>query len=291
MSVPCDHCRNYRYVKDKTILIVDDLVENLQVIVSMFEQNRPDLVIYQANSGKMALELAIKILPDIILTDWDMPEMSGIDLILELKKHKATRGIPVIIATGIMLSPENLREALEAGAVDFLTRPINAVELLARTHAALLLSEQHKNALAEKDRQLAEIALNVTKNDAFLSKFKKRMEDLLLTFPDNQFHSREILTAIIADIDNHFIKENWQRFQLSFDAVHSGYIQVLAEVHPELSPAEVKLCVFLKLGMNTKDISNLLYLTPESIKVARSRLRQKLGLTHNHNLHNYLSSF
>jgi len=278
-------------VQNKTILIVDDLVENLQVIVSMFEQNRPDLVIYQANSAKMALDLALRILPDIILTDWDMPAMSGIDLILELKKHKTTRGIPVIMATGMMLSPENLREALEAGAVDFLTRPINAIELLARSHSALLLSEQHKNALAEKDRQLAEIALNITKNDAFLNKFKKRMEVLLLTLPDNQIHQREKLASFITDLEGHLIQENWQRFQLSFDAVHSGFIQILAEAHPELSPAEVKLCIFLRLGMNTKDISNLLYLSPESIKVARSRLRKKLGLTHNHNLHNYLSAF
>ena len=46
-------------MKDRAILIVDDLVENLQVIVSIFEQNRPDLVIYQANSGEMGLELAL----------------------------------------------------------------------------------------------------------------------------------------------------------------------------------------------------------------------------------------
>jgi len=197
----------------------------------------------------------------------------------------------VIIATGIMLSPENLREALEAGAVDFLTRPINAVELLARTHAALLLSEQHKNALAEKDRQLAEIALDVSKNETFLDKFKKQIECLLLTIPVEQIHEKEVLADIISNLDSHLNHNNWQRFHLSFEAVHTGFIQVLAEKHPELSPAEVKLCIFLKLGMNTKDISNLLYLTPESIKVARSRLRQKLRLTHTHNLHNYLSAF
>ena len=277
-------------MQNRTVLIVDDLVENLQVVVSIFEQNRPDLVIYQANSGKMALELAIKILPDIILTDWDMPVMSGIDLILELKKLKATRAIPVIIATGIMLSPENLREALEAGAVDFLTRPINAVELLARSHSALLLSEQHKNALAEKDRQLAEIALDVTKNDAYLTRFKKQIEALLLTIPNEQIHEREELAAIVASLDSHLNHDNWQRFQLSFEAVHSGFIQSLSETHPELSPAEVKLCIFLKLGMNTKDISNLLYLAPESIKVARSRLRKKLGLSLAHNLQSYLAA-
>lgn len=277
-------------MQNRTVLIVDDLVENLQVVVAMFEQNRPDLVIYQANSGKMALELAIKILPDIILTDWDMPEMSGIDLILELKKLKTTRAIPVIIATGIMLSPENLREALEAGAVDFLTRPINAVELLARSHSALLLSEQHKNALAEKDRQLAEIALDVTKNDAFLTRFKKQIEGLLLTIPHEQIHEREELAAIVASLDSHLNHDNWQRFQLSFEAVHSGFIQILCETHPELSPAEIKLCIFLKLGMNTKDISNLLYLAPESIKVARSRLRKKMGLSLAHNLQNYLAA-
>jgi len=278
-------------MQNKTILIVDDLVENLQVIVSMFEQNRPDLIIYQANSGKMALELALKILPDIILTDWEMPEMNGIDLIRELKKRKATREIPVIMATGIMISPENLRQALEAGAVDFLTRPINTVELLARTHAALLLSEQHKNAMAEKDRQLAEIALDITKNDAFISKFKKRMQDLIPALPSDLGNAKEEIAAIINELDGHLIQENWKRFQLSFEAVHSGYIQILAEAHPELSPAEVKLCIFLKLGMNTKDISNLLYLNPESVKVARYRLRKKLGLTFPHNLHNYLTTF
>jgi CheY-like chemotaxis protein/DNA-binding CsgD family transcriptional regulator len=277
-------------MQNKTILIVDDLVENIQVIVSMFEQNRPDLVIYQANSGKMALDEAIRILPDIILTDWDMPQMSGIDLILELKKHKPTRDIPVIMATGIMLTPENLREALEAGAVDFLTRPINTVELLARTHSALLLSEQHKNALAEKDRQLAEIALDVTKNDAFLDKFKKQIECLLLTLPVEQINEREVLADIISNLDIHLNHDSWQRFQLSFEAVHSGFIQILAEKHPELSPAEVKLCIFLKLGMNTKDISNLLYLAPESIKVARSRLRKKMGLSLTHNLQSYLAA-
>jgi CheY-like chemotaxis protein/DNA-binding CsgD family transcriptional regulator len=278
-------------MKDRAILIVDDLVENLQVIVSIFEHNRPDLVIYQANSGKMALELAIRILPDIILTDWDMPEMSGIDLILELKKLKATRAIPVIIATGIMLSPENLREALEAGAIDFLTRPINAVELLARTHSALLLSEQHTNALAEKDRQLAEIALDITKNDAFLNKFKKRMEDLLPAFPDDQTHPREEVAAIIEELNRQLMHDNWQRFQHSFESVHSGYVQMLAETHPDLSPGEVKLSIFLKLGMNTKDIANLLFLTPESVKVARSRLRKKLGLSPTDNLYRYLTTF
>ena len=278
-------------MKDRAILIVDDLVENLQVIVSIFEQNRPDLVIYQANSGEMGLELALKMLPDIILTDWDMPGSSGIDLILELKKHKATRDIPVIMATGIMLSPENLREALEAGAIDFLTRPINDVELLARTHSALLLSEQHKNALAEKDRQLAEIALDITKNDAFLNKFKKRMENLLLAFPYDQTHPKEEVAAIIGELDRQLIHDNWQRFQLSFETVHRGYVQMLAETHPELSPGEVKLSIFLKLGMNTKDIANLLFLTPESVKVARSRLRKKLGLSLTDNLHSYLMTF
>jgi CheY-like chemotaxis protein len=277
-------------MQNRTVLIVDDLVENLQVVVSIFEQNRPDLIVYQANSGKMALELAIKILPDIILTDWDMPEMSGIDLIVELKKLKTTRSIPVIIATGIMLSPENLREALEAGAVDFLTRPINAVELIARSHSALLLSEQHKNALAEKDRQLAEIALDITKNDAFLNRFKKQIEGLLITIPEGQIHEREELTEIVASLDSHLNHDNWQRFQLSFEAVHSGFIQSLSETHPELSPAEIKLSIFLKLGMNTKDISNLLYLAPESIKVARSRLRKKMGLSLTHNLQSYLAA-
>jgi DNA-binding CsgD family transcriptional regulator len=162
--------------------------------------------------------------------------------------------------------------------------------LIARSHSALLLSEQHKNALAEKDRQLAEIALDVTKTDAFLNRFKKQIEGLLITIPEGQIHEREELTAIIASLDSLLNHDNWQRFQLSFEAVHSGFIQSLSETHPELSPAEIKLSIFLKLGMNTKDISNLLYLAPESIKVARSRLRKKMGLSLTHNLQSYLAA-
>ena len=117
------------------------------------------------------------------------------------------------------------------------------------------------------------------------------MEDLLLTFPDESTHPKEEVAAIISELDSHLIKDNWQRFQLSFEAVHIDFIQNFTRAHPELSPAEIKLSIFLKLGMNTKDISNLLYLTPESVKVARSRLRKKLGLTLSDNLHSYLVSF
>ena len=113
---------------------------------------------------------------------------------------------------------------------------------------------------------------------------------MLPNIPDDQIHERKELTEIVANLDSHLNHDNWQRFQLSFEAVHNGFIQILSETHPELSPAEIKLSIFLKLGMNTKDISNLLYLAPESVKVARSRLRKKMGLSLTHNLQSYLSA-
>ncbi|MCT4623999.1 MAG: hypothetical protein N4A46_10285 [Schleiferiaceae bacterium] len=73
--------------------------------------------------------------------------------------------------------------------------------------------------------------------------------------------------------------ELWKEFETRFTSVHADFYERLKNLGPELSPAEVKVCAFLKLGLNTKEIASLLHKTPASIEVDRSRIRKKLGLT------------
>lgn len=123
-----------------SILVVDD---DPMIVQSIFEMLNDEIKAYtflQANSGRIAFNVALTKLPRLIITDWDMPDLNGIELIRQLKANPLTADIPVIMATGVMVTSEHLRHALEVGAIDFLRKPIDQIELKARVNAMLTLS-------------------------------------------------------------------------------------------------------------------------------------------------------
>lgn len=126
------------------ILIVDDDNNNLQLYYAFLKDMNPSFVIIKTNRSKKALKAAKTKIPDLIITDWEMPSLTGLELISELQKDSATKDIPVIMLTGIMLSSENLKDAFEAGATDFILKPVRKNEFTARVNAALKLSESYK---------------------------------------------------------------------------------------------------------------------------------------------------
>ena len=126
------------------ILIVDDQPDNLDAIVRFIEEDHSPYELLQALSAEIALSIAKKEIPDLIITDWEMPEMDGIDLIKALKSYKETKDIPVIMCTGVMLDSSDLKTALDAGAIDYIRKPIDKVELLARINSVLRLANSFK---------------------------------------------------------------------------------------------------------------------------------------------------
>ncbi len=68
------------------ILIVDDVIDNLKAMSAIIEANHPSYKIFQANSGESALNALKYVTPDIILSDWEMPDMTGIELIRQIKQ-------------------------------------------------------------------------------------------------------------------------------------------------------------------------------------------------------------
>ncbi len=126
------------------ILIVDDDSDTLAVLRNHILASGNNYILYQALKGNVAIRIAEKELPDLIITDWEMPEMNGIELIKLLKKNPKTSNIPAIMCTGVMTSSENLSTALEAGAVDFVRKPIDRFELAARIKSMLELSDSKK---------------------------------------------------------------------------------------------------------------------------------------------------
>lgn len=122
-------------LKSPQVLIVDDDPEQLAQMADWLHERDGDL--YQARSSEQALRILKQQWVDAVITDWQLPEMSGIDLIRDLRSS-AFRG-PLLICTGMMLSPEHLRQAFEYGANDYLRKPLNGVELNARLDNSLQL--------------------------------------------------------------------------------------------------------------------------------------------------------
>ncbi|TAF31675.1 MAG: response regulator [Cytophagales bacterium] len=171
------------------ILVADDYESNLAVIESIFEESNGELYdILYAHNGMSACEMTILHQPDLIIMDWEMPKMSGIDAVRYLKGRDDTKHIPIIMTTAFT-SSEHLEKALKTGATDYVRKPIDEVELLARVNSALQIVTsykkimQQKNEIEEKTNKLEKALLEIEKsNNKIISSinYAKRIQEAML---------------------------------------------------------------------------------------------------------------
>ncbi|MEM7034090.1 MAG: response regulator, partial [Chloroflexota bacterium] len=115
--------------KGKTVLIIDDHPTNLSVIAEFLENEGFEIMV--AQDGKQGMEQAYLGQPDIILLDVMMPEIDGFETCHLLKQDERTKTIPVIFLTALANENDKVK-GFEAGAVDYITKPIQHQEALAR---------------------------------------------------------------------------------------------------------------------------------------------------------------
>jgi diguanylate cyclase (GGDEF)-like protein len=120
------------------ILIVDDQLINIEALYAIFHA---DHEVFMATSGAQALESCEEVLPEVILLDVFMPDMDGHEVCKRLKSNPHTADIPIIFVTA-QTDPEQEAAALEAGAVDFISKPINVPVVRARVRSQLTLKRQ-----------------------------------------------------------------------------------------------------------------------------------------------------
>ncbi len=144
----------------KNILIVDDEPVNLKILKAMLVPEGYNVI--ETESAIQALEILNSILPDIILLDVMMPEMDGFELCRKIKAQKDKRMIPILMVTALQ-DKVHRQEAMEAGADDFLSKPIDRVELLIRVKSLLRIKMysdeliRSYKVLEKKNRQLEEL--------------------------------------------------------------------------------------------------------------------------------------
>ncbi|KUG26515.1 two-component response regulator [hydrocarbon metagenome] len=123
------------------ICVIDDHPENVFILQDRLEKAGFEII--TAYDGKSGLEKIREELPDLVLLDVMMPGVSGFDVCRSITKDDLTKHIPVILLTALT-STEDLEEGLQAGAFDYVKKPFNRAELLARIKSALRFSETNK---------------------------------------------------------------------------------------------------------------------------------------------------
>ncbi len=191
------------------ILAVDDDRVALRLLVRHLTQEGHSVV--TAKDGEEALSLALEIAPDLILTDWMMPKMDGVELCRALRRTEVGRSIVLLVLTG-QDQQDQIVEAFDAGADDYVVKPFNPKVLMARVRAAqrvIELREQVELDKAEKTKQVAKMAVlnrklrSAALTDPLTGVPNRRFATRCLEQEVAQAHRNEApLSVIMVDIDH-----------------------------------------------------------------------------------------
>jgi class 3 adenylate cyclase len=184
------------------ILVVDDDAGNREVLEELLRLRGHPVV--TAASGPEALELVKKDPPDLVLLDVTMPGMSGYEVCEALRADPATRLLPIVIVTALEGQEEKIR-AIEAGADDFLNKPISPTELIARVKSLLRIKELH-DQLAAWGRNLEQRVEQQVEQLQRISRLKRylapQIADIIMQAGDERLlegHRREI-SVVFCDL-------------------------------------------------------------------------------------------
>lgn len=399
-------------MKSQKILIVDDEPLNISLYFDMLQQDNFQII--SAADGIEAVQKTHEELPDLIIMDWNMPRLDGLEALKKLKGVDKTKNIPVIMITGIMTSSESLMTALNEGAIDFLRKPFDKIEFKARVQSMLLLSGAMKSLnlknieIENNLRFIQSLIDNITHmlvyynldgivmgcNQQFIQfigipvteivgsliyrycnggnsathmimdmelinqqvemkyessmnngqdfifsktlfcdtigepqgilcvmtdisnmkkahlkmmeqKKKELVSSALRLIQSNEINNQLILELgklngftnkegsenirqLIRQYTNSSTDGVWKDFEARFEQVYESFYKHLRENFPDLTSGERKLCALIRLSLSTKDIAAITSQNPQSVDMARYRLRKKLQLGADTNLNDFL---
>jgi tetratricopeptide (TPR) repeat protein len=178
-------------------------------------------------------------------------------------------------------------------------RELAAIQNQALTDKQALVEVELKNQQLEeaklrdqlefKNKELTTYTLNLIQKNESLENIKQQVDELRL-LPDQQLRPK--LAGLINTVNFSLnLDRDWENFKQHFEKVHQGFFDKLSKEYPDLTGNDLKLCALMKLNMDTKEIATIIDISPESVKVARHRLRKKMNLVTEQNLSSYLAGF
>lgn len=233
-----------------SVLIVDDQIESIKYVSRLLNDMGLGDNIYSAPNGKVALQLIEKVLPDIVLSDWGMPEMDGLELLRVLKSSPRTKDIPFIMISAVKVDAQSMKDSFDVGVHDYLRKPFDRLEFVARVSATLKLHEAYL--------KIKKSNVEIANQSLLISKQREELEKLNTT-------KDKIFSVISHDLRSPL-------------ATLDGLLQIFGDEQIELSKEELKECTTtVQLELNKIQIlmDNLLYWAKSQIadrKAVKSQL-------------------
>jgi len=197
--------------KKYKILIVEDNQENMDLLVYFLRPQGYEII--GVGDGLSALEKVEEEHPDIVLLDIMLPKMDGYEVCTRLKKDPETKFIPIIMLTALKELKDKVR-ALEVGADDFLSKPFENIEMLARVKSLLRLKEYH-DELQSKNLELAQ------KNESLMGmdRFKEDLTNLIIHDMKNPLFviqgNLQMMSMSMENVPPEILKKYTQRIERS----------------------------------------------------------------------------
>lgn len=140
--------------------------------------------------------------------------------------------------------------------------------------------------LSSKERELTSKTLFINQKNILLQRLITELDAL----KEEPGLTRNKVEHLQHELKMELSPDSWKEFEVQFNDVHPEFQSRLLEKYPDLTPTERRLCAFLRLDMNTREIASLTGQTFKSIEVARTRIRKKMNLSHEYNLTNFIAS-
>jgi DNA-binding response OmpR family regulator/DNA-binding CsgD family transcriptional regulator len=280
------------------VLIVDDVPDNLSVLHDALDESGYTVLV--ATGGEAALQRAAQALPDIVLLDAMMPGMDGFEVAKRLKGSPATAHIPIIFMTGLT-ETEHLVAALEAGGVDYVTKPIKPKEVLARMGVHMQGARQARQTRNALDA-FGYASITVRASDGKLMWQTPLARELLMAYYGT---SAPEAPAPVIDWLRRHLKEAEQQiepprlaaelgarrltFRLHQQTGDDDWLIVMREVSDtaiieamslsfRLTAREAEVLYWVVKGKINRDIADILGSSPATVKKHLERILAKLGV-------------
>lgn len=214
---------------NKNILIVDDESAIRNMIKLALKQNGFDY--QEAGTAKEAESIIYAHTPDLILLDWMMPGLSGIDFLRRIRRHPDLEGLPVIMLTAKTEEGDKI-QGLDAGADDYLCKPFSVMELMARIRALLRRSEGNISELKLDGLVLNKVSQRVQINgeSVNLGPTEYKLLKFFMENPERVYNRQQLLNHVWGMnvyLEERTVDVHIRRLRKS---MHSGYDQYIQTV-------------------------------------------------------------
>lgn len=162
-------------------------------------------------------------------------------------------------------------------------------EMASQQEITQLKEEQYQNELQHKDRELSTSALHMISKNAMLKDVYGKLETVIKNDQDQMVL---IIGKILHEIKNNIrLDENWGKFKVHFEEVHPGFFTRLVERYPDFTNNDVKLCAYLRINLDSKEIAQILNISLSALEKRRHRLRKKAALSADVDLVRFMQNF